>query len=65
MYKNGKVNIHRIPVNAIVVNKKSKKIYDLDVAVIPTNMPMVRHDFPDAIYKTRPEKFEAVLDEIE
>ena len=42
-----------------------KKIYDLDVAVIPTNMPMVRHDFPDAIYKTRPEKFEAVLDEIE
>jgi len=42
-----------------------KKIYDLDVAVIPTNESMVRHDFPDAIYKTRKEKFEAVLDEIE
>jgi preprotein translocase subunit SecA len=42
-----------------------KKIYDLDVAVIPTNMPMVRHDFPDVIYKTRREKFEAALDEIE
>ncbi len=42
-----------------------KKIYDLDVAVIPTNEPMIRHDFPDAIYKTRKEKFEAVLDEIE
>jgi preprotein translocase subunit SecA len=42
-----------------------KKIYDLDVTVIPTNMPMVRHDFPDVIYKTRREKFEAALNEIE
>ncbi len=42
-----------------------KKIYDLDVMVIPTNMPMIRKDFPDVIYKTRQDKFEAVLDEIE
>ena len=42
-----------------------KKIYDLDVAIIPTNMPMIRNDFPDAIYKTRREKFDAVMDEIE
>jgi len=42
-----------------------KKIYDLDVMVIPTNMPMIRTDFPDAIYKTRSDKFDAVLDEIE
>ncbi len=42
-----------------------KKIYELDVIVIPTNMPMVRSDYPDAIYKSRREKFEAVLDEIE
>jgi len=41
-----------------------KKIYDLDVTVIPTNKPMVRKDFPDVIYKTRREKFEAVMDEI-
>jgi preprotein translocase subunit SecA len=41
-----------------------KKIYDLDVMVIPTNMPMIRKDFPDAIYKTRQDKFDAVLDEI-
>jgi len=41
-----------------------KKIYDLDVVVMPTNMPMVRIDFPDAIYKTTREKYEAVLDEI-
>jgi len=42
-----------------------KKIYDLDVMVIPTNMPMIRTDFSDVIYKTRREKFEAALDEIE
>lgn len=30
VFKNGKVNIHRIPVNAIVVNKKNKKTYDLE-----------------------------------
>jgi preprotein translocase subunit SecA len=41
-----------------------KKIYDLDVMVIPTNKPMIRMDNPDVIYKTRREKFEAVMDEI-
>jgi len=41
-----------------------KKIYDLDVIVIPTNMAMIRTDFPDMIYKSRREKFEAALDEI-
>jgi preprotein translocase subunit SecA len=42
-----------------------KKIYDLDVMVIPTNMPMIRTDFSDVIYKTRQDKFDSVLDEIE
>ncbi len=41
-----------------------KKIYDLDVMVIPTNKPMIRTDFPDAIYKSRKEKFDAAIDEI-
>jgi len=41
-----------------------KKIYDLDVMVIPTNQEMIRHDYPDAIYKTRKEKFNAAMDEI-
>jgi len=41
-----------------------KKIYDLDVMVIPTNQKMIRSDFPDVIYKSRKEKFEAVMDEI-
>ncbi len=42
-----------------------KKIYDLDVMVIPTNMQMIRSDYPDMIYKTKKEKYEAALDEIE
>jgi preprotein translocase subunit SecA len=42
-----------------------KKIYDLDVMVAPTDKPMVRKDHADVIYKTRREKFNAVIDEIE
>ncbi|VEN73935.1 preprotein translocase subunit, ATPase [Candidatus Desulfarcum epimagneticum] len=41
-----------------------KKIYGLDVLVIPTNQPMVRKDFPDMIYKTKREKYDAVIQEI-
>ncbi len=41
-----------------------KKIYNLNVIVIPTNQQMIRVDFPDVIYKTRKEKFEAALNEI-
>lgn len=41
-----------------------KKIYELDVLVVPTNEPMGRNDFPDVIYKTRKEKYEAALNEI-
>ena len=41
-----------------------KKIYKLDVVVIPTNMPMIRTDHNDVIYKTEKEKFHAVIEEI-
>ena len=41
-----------------------KKIYDLDVVVIPPNRPMVRADHPDVVYKTEREKFEAVIADI-
>lgn len=41
-----------------------KKIYDLDVMVIPPNRPMVRVDHPDVVYKTEREKFEAVIADI-
>ncbi|HYZ71818.1 MAG TPA: SEC-C metal-binding domain-containing protein, partial [Chthoniobacterales bacterium] len=39
-------------------------IYKLDVIVIPTNRPCIRKDFNDRIYKTRREKYNAVIDEI-
>ena len=41
-----------------------KKIYDLDVVVIPPNRPMVRVDHPDVVYKTEREKFEAAIADI-
>ncbi|HVN28141.1 MAG TPA: preprotein translocase subunit SecA, partial [Candidatus Binataceae bacterium] len=41
-----------------------KQIYNLDVVVIPTNMPMVRIDNHDVVYKTEDEKFDAVIEEI-
>ncbi len=41
------------------------KIYKLDVAVIPTNRPMMRVENPDIVYRTEPEKYFAVSDEIQ
>jgi len=38
--------------------------YKLDVIIIPTNKPIVRTDYEDVVYKTEPEKFTAVVDEI-
>ena len=40
------------------------KIYKLDVAVIPTNEPVRRINYPDAIYQTKKEKYRAIIDEI-
>lgn len=42
-----------------------KQTYKLDTIVIPTNMPMVREDMPDLIYKTEKAKYEAVVDDIQ
>ncbi len=39
-------------------------IYKLDVVVIPTNKPIARKDVEDVVYKTKREKFNAVIDEI-
>ncbi len=41
-----------------------RKIYGLDVVVIPTHKPMIRHDYPDAIYRTEEGKFLASVEEI-
>ncbi|MFO8182795.1 MAG: preprotein translocase subunit SecA [Candidatus Aegiribacteria sp.] len=42
-----------------------ESIYDLDVVVIPTNVPVVRRDYNDQVYKTRREKFNAIINEIQ
>ncbi len=41
------------------------QIYKLDVVSIPTNLPIIRKDEQDLVYKTKREKFKAVIDEIE
>jgi preprotein translocase subunit SecA len=41
-----------------------KKIYGLDVVVVPTNKPMIRVDMPDVVYKTGNAKYKAVVEEI-
>ena len=41
-----------------------KKIYNLDVAVIPTNKPMIRKDHTDLVFATEAEKFNAVSEEV-
>ncbi len=40
------------------------KIYNLDVVVIPTNRPLIRHQHPDVVYRTEREKFDAVVNGI-
>ena len=40
-------------------------IYKLDVVVIPTNRPVVRNDMEDRVYKTKREKYTAVIEEID
>ncbi|GAB4264537.1 preprotein translocase subunit SecA [Thermincola ferriacetica] len=49
---------------AVTEEEEFRKIYGLDVVVIPTNKPMIRKDLPDAIYKTEAAKFRAVVEEI-
>ncbi|NQU03018.1 MAG: preprotein translocase subunit SecA [Syntrophaceae bacterium] len=41
-----------------------KKIYGLEVLVVPTNMPMIRKDNADVIYKTEEEKSKAIVEEV-
>src|ERR1700733_9289834 len=40
------------------------KIYNLDVVVIPTNRALIRKEYPDVVYRTEKEKFEAVVNGI-
>ena len=45
--------------------KEFRNIYSMDVIQIPPNKPVQRKDLDDAVYKSKKEKFEAVVDEIE
>ena len=42
-----------------------RKIYNLDVVVVPTNRSLIRTNYPDVVYRTEKEKFKAVVKEIE
>ncbi len=50
---------------ALTEEKEFREIYGMDVIEIPTNLPVIRKDYEDAVYKTQKEKFKAVCDEIE
>ena len=50
---------------ALTEEKEFREIYGMDVVEIPTNMPVIRVDMEDAVYKTQKEKFRAVCDEVE
>ena len=49
---------------ALTEEDEFREIYNLDVVEIPTNMPMIRADQSDCIYKTEKAKFTAVIDQI-
>ena len=49
---------------AITEAAEFRHIYKLDTVVIPTNMPMIRKDFPDLIYKNEDIKFDRVVEDI-
>ena len=50
---------------ALTEEQEFRDIYGMDVIEIPTNMPVIREDHQDAVYKTQKEKFRAVCDEVE
>ncbi|MBQ9375294.1 MAG: preprotein translocase subunit SecA [Ruminococcus sp.] len=49
---------------ALTEEDEFREIYKLDVIEIPTNMPVIRIDHPDVVYKTENGKFNAVIDQI-
>ncbi len=49
---------------AVTEEKEFRTIYGMDVIVIPTNVPVQRVDHNDLVYKTKREKFNAVIEEI-
>ena len=50
---------------ALTEEKEFRNTYYMDAIAIPTNKPVARIDLDDAVYKTKKEKFKAVVDEVE
>ncbi|MBR6328391.1 MAG: preprotein translocase subunit SecA [Lachnospiraceae bacterium] len=50
---------------ALTEEKEFRDIYAMDVVEIPTNVPVQRVDLQDAVYKTKKEKFHAIVEEVE
>ncbi|MCR5525868.1 MAG: preprotein translocase subunit SecA [Lachnospiraceae bacterium] len=49
---------------AATEEREFREIYSMDVITIPTNKPILRQDLQDAVFKTKREKFNAIVDEI-
>ena len=49
---------------ALTEEEEFREIYQLDVVVVPTNMPMIRKDHDDAVYKTTAGKYRAVVNQV-
>ncbi len=49
---------------ALTEEKEFREIYGMDVVEIPTNMPVIRKDLQDAVYKTRAEKLKAIVNAV-
>ncbi|SFL13311.1 preprotein translocase subunit SecA [Lachnospiraceae bacterium KH1T2] len=49
---------------AATEEREFREIYSMDVITIPTNRPILRQDLQDAVFKTKREKFNAIVDEI-
>ncbi len=50
---------------ALTEEKEFREIYGMDVVEIPTNLPVIRIDQQDAVYKTKAEKLEAIVAAVE
>ncbi|MCR5676190.1 MAG: preprotein translocase subunit SecA [Lachnospiraceae bacterium] len=49
---------------ALTEEREFRDIYGMDVIVIPTNVPVIRKDLQDAVYKTKAEKYRAVVEAV-
>ena len=49
---------------ALTEEQEFRDIYGMDVVEIPTNKPVIRKDLDDAVYKTKAEKYKAVVEEV-